>query len=96
MFPGFFGPHEHIHLPVLTTLSKDTHSTASKAALIGGTGDNFSSFGPQCHGNALLFGIEPARQPARLPWHTSVYVDARLLPVGIHRFPVLGHLGLLL
>lgn len=37
IFPGFIDPHVHIHLPFMSTFAKDTHSTASKAALIGGT-----------------------------------------------------------
>jgi len=37
IFPGFIDPHVHIHLPFLATFAKDTHATASKAALIGGT-----------------------------------------------------------
>jgi dihydropyrimidinase len=37
IFPGFIDPHVHIHLPFMATFAKDTHSTASKAALIGGT-----------------------------------------------------------
>jgi len=37
VFPGFIDPHVHIHLPFMGTLAKDTHETASQAALIGGT-----------------------------------------------------------
>src|SRR5256714_7809361 len=37
VFPGFIDPHVHIYLPFMGTLAKDTHETASKAALIGGT-----------------------------------------------------------
>src|SRR5438132_2368864 len=37
IFPGFIDPHVHIYLPFMGTLAKDTHETASKAALIGGT-----------------------------------------------------------
>jgi dihydropyrimidinase len=37
VFPGFIDPHVHIHLPFMNTFAKDTHATASKAALIGGT-----------------------------------------------------------
>jgi dihydropyrimidinase len=37
VFPGFIDPHVHIHLPFMATSAKDTHATASKAALIGGT-----------------------------------------------------------
>src|ERR1051325_10318884 len=37
VFPGFIDPHVHIYLPFMGTFAKDTHGTASKAALIGGT-----------------------------------------------------------
>lgn len=37
VFPGFIDPHVHIHLPFMGTFAKDTHKTASKAALVGGT-----------------------------------------------------------
>ncbi len=37
VFPGFIDPHVHIHLPFMGTLTKDTHGTGSRAALVGGT-----------------------------------------------------------
>src|SRR5216684_677740 len=37
IFPGFIDPHVHIYLPFMATFAKDTHETASKAALVGGT-----------------------------------------------------------
>src|SRR3954468_3810218 len=37
VFPGFIDPHVHIHLPFMGTFAKDTHETASNAALVGGT-----------------------------------------------------------
>ncbi len=37
IFPGFIDPHVHIHLPFMGTFAKDNHSTASIAALHGGT-----------------------------------------------------------
>jgi dihydropyrimidinase len=37
VFPGLIDPHVHIHLPFMATFAKDTHATASKAALLGGT-----------------------------------------------------------
>ena len=37
VFPGFIDPHVHIYLPFMATFAKDTHATASIAALIGGT-----------------------------------------------------------
>ena len=37
VFPGFIDPHVHIYLPFMGTLAKDTHATASRAAIVGGT-----------------------------------------------------------
>ena len=37
VFPGFIDPHVHIYLPFMGTFAKDTHQTASIAALHGGT-----------------------------------------------------------
>jgi dihydropyrimidinase len=37
IFPGFIDPHVHIYLPFMAMFAKDTHETASVAALIGGT-----------------------------------------------------------
>ena len=37
VFPGFIDPHVHIHLPFMGTHAKDTHTTGSQAALVGGT-----------------------------------------------------------
>ncbi|GHF36185.1 dihydropyrimidinase [Deinococcus metalli] len=37
VFPGFIDPHVHVHLPFMGTFAKDTHTTASQAAVIGGT-----------------------------------------------------------
>lgn len=37
IFPGFIDLHVHIYLSFMGTLAKDTHETASKAALVGGT-----------------------------------------------------------
>src|SRR5687768_14712720 len=37
VFPGFIDPHVHIYLPFMGTYAKDTHETASQAALVGGT-----------------------------------------------------------
>ena len=36
VFPGFIDPHVHIYLPFMGTFAKDTHETASRAALVGG------------------------------------------------------------
>ena len=37
VFPGFIDPHVHIYLPFMGTFAKDTHDTAGRAALVGGT-----------------------------------------------------------
>ena len=37
VFPGFIDPHVHIYLPFMGTAAKDSHETASRAALVGGT-----------------------------------------------------------
>ncbi|WP_027481522.1 dihydropyrimidinase [Deinococcus pimensis] len=37
VFPGFIDPHVHVYLPFMATFAKDTHATASRAALVGGT-----------------------------------------------------------
>jgi dihydropyrimidinase len=37
ILPGFIDPHVHIYLPFMATFAKDTHETASRAALVGGT-----------------------------------------------------------
>ena len=37
VFPVFIDPHVHIYLPFMGTFAKDTHETASVAALTGGT-----------------------------------------------------------
>src|SRR5580700_4172674 len=37
VFPGFIDPHVHVYLPFMSTFAKDTHETASIAALVGGT-----------------------------------------------------------
>ncbi len=37
VFPGFIDPHTHIYLPFMGTFAKDDYTTASEAALVGGT-----------------------------------------------------------
>ncbi|HEX7003547.1 MAG TPA: dihydropyrimidinase [Trueperaceae bacterium] len=37
VFPGFIDPHVHVYLPFMGTETKDNHTTASQAALVGGT-----------------------------------------------------------
>lgn len=53
VFPGFIDPHVHIHLPFMATFAKDTHATASKAALIGGTTTFIEMCCPSRNENAL-------------------------------------------
>jgi dihydropyrimidinase len=37
VFPGAIDPHVHIYLPFMGTHARDTHETASRAAVVGGT-----------------------------------------------------------
>jgi dihydropyrimidinase len=37
VFPGFIDPHTHIYLPFMGTYAKDDYTSASQAALVGGT-----------------------------------------------------------
>jgi dihydropyrimidinase len=37
VFPGFIDPHVHIYLPFMGAYAKDNYTSASKAALVGGT-----------------------------------------------------------
>jgi dihydropyrimidinase len=53
VFPGFIDPHVHIHLPFMATFAKDTHATASVAALIGGTTTVIEMVCPARHEDAL-------------------------------------------
>jgi len=46
VFPGFIDPHVHIYLPCMGTFAKDTHETASRAALVGGTTTLIEMLGP--------------------------------------------------
>src|SRR5436305_2001615 len=48
VFPGFIDPHVHIYLPFMGTFAKDTHETASKAALVGGTTTFIEMICPGC------------------------------------------------
>jgi dihydropyrimidinase len=47
VFPGFIDPHVHIYLPCMGTFAKDTHETASQAALVGGTTTLIEMLGPE-------------------------------------------------
>lgn len=53
IFPGFIDPHVHIYLPFMATFAKDTHHTASIAALIGGTTTFIEMCCPSRHDDAL-------------------------------------------
>jgi dihydropyrimidinase len=53
VFPGFIDPHVHIYLPFMATFAKDTHETASIAALIGGTTTYIEMCCPSRNDNAL-------------------------------------------
>ncbi len=48
VFPGFIDPHVHIYLPFMGTFAKDTHETASQAALVGGTTTFIEMVCPSC------------------------------------------------
>jgi len=53
VFPGFIDPHVHVHLPFMGTFSKDTHATASRAALVGGTTTYIEMCAPSRHDDLL-------------------------------------------
>jgi dihydropyrimidinase len=53
VFPGFIDPHVHIYLPFMATFAKDTHETASIAALVGGTTTYIEMCCPSRHDDAL-------------------------------------------
>jgi dihydropyrimidinase len=53
IFPGFIDPHVHIYLPFMATFAKDTHHTASIAALTGGTTTFIEMCCPSCHDDTL-------------------------------------------
>jgi dihydropyrimidinase len=53
VFPGFIDPHVHIYLPFMATFAKDTHETASIAALAGGTTTYIEMCCPSRHDDAL-------------------------------------------
>lgn len=48
VFPGFIDPHVHIYLPFMGTFAKDTHETASRAAIVGGTTTFIEMICPGC------------------------------------------------
>lgn len=55
VFPGFIDPHVHIHLPFMGTVTKDTHATGSRAALMGGTTTYIEMMAPN-RGEDLMEG----------------------------------------
>ena len=57
VFPGFIDPHVHIYLPFMGTFSKDTHTTGSQAALMGGTTSFIEMCAPS-KGEDILEGYE--------------------------------------
>jgi dihydropyrimidinase len=57
VFPGFIDPHVHVHLPFMGTFAKDTHASASRAALVGGTTTFIEMCAPSRHDD-LLEGYE--------------------------------------
>jgi dihydropyrimidinase len=57
VFPGFIDPHVHIYLPCMGTFAKDTHETASQAALVGGTTTLIEMLGPD-HNQEPMAGFE--------------------------------------
>jgi dihydropyrimidinase len=63
VFPGFIDPHVHIYLPFMATFAKDTHETASIAALVGGTTTYIEMCCPSRHDDALA-GYELWKQKA--------------------------------
>ena len=79
VFPGFIDPHVHIYLPFMGTFAKDTHETASKAALVGGTTTFIEMVCPARDGQAAGGFRALARQSARqkrLRFHVSHGRDA--------------------
>ena len=68
VFPGFIDPHVHIYLPFMGTFAKDTHETASRAALVGGTTTFIEMFCPAGNEKPLdafeLWLGKARRQPA--------------------------------
>ena len=53
VFPGFIDPHVHIYLPFMATFAKDTHESASIAALVGGTTSYIEMCCPSRNDDAL-------------------------------------------
>lgn len=51
VFPGFIDPHVHAYLPFCGTQTKDTYSSAGKAALLGGTTCFIDFISPERYGD---------------------------------------------
>ena len=51
VFPGFIDPHVHAYLPFCGTQTKDTYTTASRAALLGGTTCFLDFISPERYGD---------------------------------------------
>ncbi len=51
VFPGFVDPHVHVYLPFCGTQTKDTYTTASRAALLGGTTCFIDFISPERYGD---------------------------------------------
>lgn len=51
VFPGFIDPHVHVYMPFMGTRTRDTHATASQAALVGGTTTFIEMITPDTHGS---------------------------------------------
>ena len=83
VFPGFIDPHVHIYLPCMGTFAKDTHETASKAALVGGTTTLIEMLGPDrseepMEGFELWLGKAQGHSACDFTFHMTVsrYDDA--------------------
>ena len=72
VFAGFIDPHVHIYLPCMGTFVKDTHETASKAAL-GNRNSNGTAITPS-----------QIRQGMRAPASVAAAATASAAPAPVH------------
>jgi dihydropyrimidinase len=77
VFPGFIDPHVHVHLPFMGTFSKDSHESASKAALVGGTTTFIEMCAPSrnddlLEGYALWKGMAEGKSACDYAFHMAV------------------------
>src|SRR3978361_77241 len=77
VFPGFIDPHVHIYLPFMGTAAKDTHETASRAALAGGTTTFIEMICPARHERPLeafelWLGKAQGKSACDFPFHMGV------------------------